>query len=751
MKIFPLHRILSLALLTFASACADSDPGAQTLGSLDAGSVDAGSVDADSGQSPSGSSQIGDAAPIDALDSGTANTGASDGATSAPADAGTSDAGSELELGCEDGDLFSLVSEAEGGRIDLNPTPGPYPCGEVVELTATAEPSMRFVGWSGALEGDANPTTLVVTADVSVRALFEPTITAEITEATTEVNGNAVTISWRTSEPTTGEVHYGLDASAERLQVDSSQLALEHLVVIEELTYNADYAYQIVALDADGSTSDPFEGTFRTEAEPDTCSPEEPSLTVTLDGPGSVAVDPDRAVYTCGESVTLTAQPDPEAIFLGWSGSLTSTDNPLTVTLLEELSLVAAFAPDTTPPVISDIAVSTSGETATIRWSTDEPATGSVSYGTTNAHELGAVEAGSSATNQQVTLVSLTPGVTYHYQISATDEAGNATSTTNATFVVGAGPSIDVWYGDSQSFGLPGDTQRWVNVMGSVSPAEEIAQLSYTLNGGASQNLGVGPDGRRLSDPGDFNIEIDLDNSELMSGTNTLIIAAEDTGGAISQRVVSLQYTGGSDWPLPFVTNWDGSDALSDAAQVVDGLWTVSGGQVRTDRTRYDRTLAIGDRDWTDYEVTVPVTIHGIGADSLGRPAVGVMLRWPGHIPNGSQPGFEYRPQGGGAWYEIFDTNGRLEIRDFEDGKGFLAREDGLTVPFDTPYMFKVRVESLGATTTRYFAKVWPQGDAEPADWTLTADDPNDVPAGSLLLVAHFVDVSFGSVTLNPL
>ncbi len=32
---------------------------------------------------------------------------------------------------------------------------------------------------------------------------------------------------------------------------------------------------------------------------------------------------------------------------------------------------------------------------------------------------------------------------------------------------------IDVWYGDHQSFGhLGGHPQRWVNVLGHVSPAE---------------------------------------------------------------------------------------------------------------------------------------------------------------------------------------------------------------------------------------------------------------------------------------
>jgi hypothetical protein len=47
--------------------------------------------------------------------------------------------------------------------------------------------------------------------------------------------------------------------------------------------------------------------------------------------------------------------------------------------------------------------------------------------------------------------------------------------------------------------------------------------------------------------------------------------------------------------------------------------------------------------------------------------------------------------------------------------------------------------------------KVWVDGSPEPADWEIVGTDPVDVPSGSVLLLAHFTDVSFGNVVVNPL
>ena len=98
--------------------------------------------------------------------------------------------------------------------------------------------------------------------------------------------------------------------------------------------------------------------------------------------------------------------------------------------------------------------------------------------------------------NHSVTVTGLSPGTTYHYGISSTDAAGLTANRPDATFVtpVSSGPTINAWYGDHQVVGAHGRSQTCVNVLGNVADPDGVSRLTYTLNGGASKTLTVGPD-----------------------------------------------------------------------------------------------------------------------------------------------------------------------------------------------------------------------------------------------------------------
>ena len=69
---------------------------------------------------------------------------------------------------------------------------------------------------------------------------------------------------------------------------------------------------------------------------------------------GFVAKSPDKALYDANESVTLTASSsNPNIVFSGWSGSVTSTNNPLTITMDANKTLTANYI-STVPDVIVD-------------------------------------------------------------------------------------------------------------------------------------------------------------------------------------------------------------------------------------------------------------------------------------------------------------------------------------------------------------------------------------------------------------
>jgi len=311
-----------------------------------------------------------------------------------------------------------------------------------------------------------------------------------------------------------------------------------------------------------------------------------------------------------------------------------------------------------------------------------------------------------------------------------------------------SGPTIDVWYGDEQWFGEKGQPQNWVNILGNVSDPQGVSSLSYSLNGGEVVNLRIGPDNRRLHNEGDFNADLDI--TDLYSGSNTLELRAVDEDGNFTVKIVTVNYQADTVWPLPYYINWSNLSTVQEiqlGAQIVDGKWRLDNGNVRTDEPGYDRLIAVGNMDWRDYEVTVPITINSdlVTTYNIGA---GLLFRWNGHtnepvVTSGPKSGFF--PLGAILWY----TKDRLEI--YGNNGDILGRKS-MVLPIGTKYWFKARVETIPGVGGLYKLKVWPDGQAEPADWDLTGQEQlSDPQSGSMMLIAHNRDVSFGSLTANPL
>jgi List-Bact-rpt repeat protein len=104
--------------------------------------------------------------------------------------------------------------------------------------------------------------------------------------------------------------------------------------------------------------------------------PDSFTVTVTIVGSGSVGRSPDQARYAFGQNVSLTATPDPGWGFSGWTGDVTSTTNPLPLTITSNVAVTATFS-DTTPPQVQELApaggaVLLTGWTATLTWSASD-------------------------------------------------------------------------------------------------------------------------------------------------------------------------------------------------------------------------------------------------------------------------------------------------------------------------------------------------------------------------------------------
>jgi hypothetical protein len=326
-------------------------------------------------------------------------------------------------------------------------------------------------------------------------------------------------------------------------------------------------------------------------------------------------------------------------------------------------------------------------------------------------------------------------------------------------------PTITVWYSAAQTFGTMGIPQRYVNILGNVSDPSGITSLTYTLNGGANTALAMGPDTRRLMNPGDFNIDIlyrDLD-----FGVNVVTITARNTIGEIATSSIAVVRQSSSPWRRNYSVQFTSPKSLMDSSQVVDGRWGTSSAGLRPLEPGYDRLIAIGDTTWDDYEVTAQMTIHGIDSTDYafgpvsGGPGLGFLFRWSGHTTNPSfdppitQPRSGYLPYGGIAWYHWRKGYSSASTNRWELLCNNLALKDensSTAMVYGVPYYFKMRVRTTGTPNATYGFKVWRKGTTEPSGWMLSGNDiAGDPVRGSFMILAHEVDVTITGLNVEPL
>jgi hypothetical protein len=410
------------------------------------------------------------------------------------------------------------------------------------------------------------------------------------------------------------------------------------------------------------------------------------------------------------------------------------------------------------------------------------------------------VESESTTRTHQVVVEGLKPETTYHFRVATTDETGNKNYTDD--HVITMPYVIDIWYGQNQTFGDPGKTQRWANILGKFNPAS-IISATYSLNGGPTRPLAIGPDGLRLHNPGDFNIELaypDIDYTEyltistafitgekfpenvitmnnedfLQEGKNTLIITAIDKNQNTYPTSMTITYVNDQTWPLPYDVTWSEVSEIQDYVDVVDGHWIVNQKEstVRIAEHGYDRMIALGDiSSWKDYEVEVPVTIHKVDLEASGYAHAAVVLRWQGHYTiNDRRPRGGWYPLGAFVAYTDWEDkpsllemmgNGAARHVRYQEGVEYDV-EDRAQIEWDlemgTTYIFRAQVETVEGGSL-YRVKVWEQGTDEPEDWDLMGYgpgrtdylNPGELKRGSIGLVAYHGDMSFGNVSIRPL
>lgn len=305
-------------------------------------------------------------------------------------------------------------------------------------------------------------------------------------------------------------------------------------------------------------------------------------------------------------------------------------------------------------------------------------------------------------------------------------------------------PDIHLWYGPEQTFGSPDDgaPQRWINVVGRITEARANSG-NYRVNGGPDAVFPFGPTRTRLTGRGDFNLELDRDSLRTLPERNVIDIRVYTDEHIIHSRRMSLLVHPPAAVVPPravdFTTLEDVS-AANQVAQIVDGRWHLTEVGIRTTEVGYDRLLALGSQAWSgNYEVLASLIVHSWRAWG----GVGVAVGWQGHA-GAARPREEWPVETLG-WVRNAMPEAQLQLVSFQHG---VAARRELDLDLERAYLLRLRTERA-AGTSRIFLRVWPEDEAEPNPWLLTAlVPPQD---GSVLLVAHHADVTWRHVRVDPL
>jgi glucose/arabinose dehydrogenase len=203
---------------------------------------------------------------------------------------------------------------------------------------------------------------------------------------------------------------------------------------------------------------------------------------------------------------------------------------------------------DSSPPVISGIVSTPTAGSSTVSWTTDEPATSQIDYGTTTAYGTSSPLVTTLATSHSQVLTGLSPVTTYHYRLRSSDAAGNTAFSTDATFTTDASGST--FLSDLPTTGSP--VNGWGPFERDRSNGEAGAADGRTLTIGATTYpKGIGTHAAsdlRFNVPAGctaFSAQIGIDDEVGNRGTSTF-----EVWNSTTTRLYQSPLRTGNDGPL---------------------------------------------------------------------------------------------------------------------------------------------------------------------------------------------------------
>jgi hypothetical protein len=217
------------------------------------------------------------------------------------------------------------ASTAGGGTVTSAPSSVSYLNNTMVTLVATPDPGWAFLQWLGDASGSSATTSVLMTRIKCVEAVFGTGL------STTTAGGGAVAV-----QPSAALYPYGTAVRLTGVPQTGNAFALWGNAVS-----GTNNPLNFTVTSANRTVSAAFAP----------LSAGQYSLALLADGFGMVTNRPRGNRFGTSTSVTLTAAPDAGQQFLGWSGDVSGTQNPLTVVMNAGKVITAQFTkrPQLTP------------------------------------------------------------------------------------------------------------------------------------------------------------------------------------------------------------------------------------------------------------------------------------------------------------------------------------------------------------------------------------------------------------------
>lgn len=302
----------------------------------------------------------------------------------------------------------------------------------------------------------------------------------------------------------------------------------------------------------------------------------------------------------------------------------------------------AGGPPDTTPPIISNVAsgsITTSG--ATITWTTDEASNSVVEYGLTISYGSSATNS-SMVTSHSVPLSGLSPNTLYHYRVKSTDGSNNTSTSGDFTFTTlptslqpietfadGNFTSNPTWGGNTSAWQVVASSDAGAGATNSntlrlnytsASAGTRYIRTQRTATWGTSQSWGVWM-GRRGQAATNAN------QSYVWLWANGTNLTSSSIDG---YRIKFGDDTGDDNIVLQRVTNNVATDIITSSGAVPNGI-TDYGFLVRVTRT----SASV----WSLYTSVLP-TATGGGAVASDQPSAANTTVFQGSATNSTYTTF---------------------------------------------------------------------------------------------------------------